>query len=349
MIEARTTPAKHIFLDVVGFTRARSVEAQTDIVGYLNSIVSGCLGQHDIPVDQRILLPTGDGLCIVLLNIEDPYDIHIQLALSILDKLHQHNADRNLDESRKFMIRIGINANTDNLVTDINGRLNIAGRGINVAQRVMDKADGGQILVSQAVYETLQQREKYMNLFEGYVAKTKHGENVNVYQLLLYGRDSLNTDTPSAFEVKVSERKLPKLVAHYFAHANNHRNELLSNKDSGYEYSAVVLLYLRSIDSVEQSASSEVDETHFAAHGEGKATFSEQLAYYKSQDFWTIGKLSDFIKRGYLSDFSWCFERRVGGIIDYRFVNSSGLDKLRNDWPEVLKSFQLAESAPTDD
>lgn len=40
-------PAKHIFLDVVGFTRARSVEAQTDIVGYLNSLVSGCLEQHD--------------------------------------------------------------------------------------------------------------------------------------------------------------------------------------------------------------------------------------------------------------------------------------------------------------
>lgn len=223
-------PAKHIFLDVVGFTRARSVEAQTDIVGYLNSLVSGCLEQHDIPEDQRILLPTGDGLCIALLNIEDPYDIHIQIALDILERLHQHNGDRNLEESRKFMIRIGINANTDNLVTDINGRLNIAGRGINVAQRVMDKADGGQILVSQAVYETLQQREKYMNLFEGYEAKTKHGESVNVYQLLLYGRDSLNTDTPSAFEVEVSERKLPELVAHYFAHAISNRSDLLSKR-----------------------------------------------------------------------------------------------------------------------
>ena len=169
---------------------------------------------------------------------------------------------------------------------------------------------------------------------------------MNVYQLLLYGRESLNTDTPSAFEVEVSERKLSKLLAHYFAHATSNRSDLLSNKDSGHEYSAVVLLYLRSIDSVEQSASSEVDETHFAAHGEGKATFSEQLAYYKSQDFWTIAKLSDFIKRDYLSDFSWCFERRVGGIIDYRFVNSSGLDKLLKDWPEIVESFQLAESAP---
>lgn len=281
-----------------------------------------------------------------MLNIEDPYDIHIQIALDILERLHQHNGDRNLEESRKFMIRIGINANTDNLVTDINGRLNIAGRGINVAQRVMDKADGGQILVSQAVYETLQQREKYMNLFEGYEAKTKHGESVNVYQLLLYGRDSLNTDTPSAFEVEVSERKLPKLVAHYFAHATSNRSDLLSKKDSGYEYPAVVLLYLRSIDSVEQSNSSEVDETHFAAHGEGKATFSEQIAYYKSQDFWTIAKLSDFIKRVYLSDSAWCFERRVGGITDYRFVNGSGLDKLLKDWPEIVESFQLAESAP---
>src|SRR5215210_4827268 len=86
--EARTIPAKHVFLDVVGFTRNRSVEAQTEIVGYLNSFVANCLEQYHIPEDKRILLPTGDGLCIAIMNIEDPYDIHIQLALSILKTLH---------------------------------------------------------------------------------------------------------------------------------------------------------------------------------------------------------------------------------------------------------------------
>ena len=81
MTEAKTTPAKHIFLDIVGYTRNRSVEAQTDIVGLLNSFVGKCLKQHQIPEDRRILLPTGDGLCIALLNLEDPYDIHIKLVV----------------------------------------------------------------------------------------------------------------------------------------------------------------------------------------------------------------------------------------------------------------------------
>jgi hypothetical protein len=84
MTEARTTPAKYIFLDVVGFTNQRSVEAQTDIVEVLNSVVRRSLKEQDVSNDKYILLPTGDGICIALLNIEDPYDVHIQLALRIL-------------------------------------------------------------------------------------------------------------------------------------------------------------------------------------------------------------------------------------------------------------------------
>lgn len=55
---------------------------------------------------------------------------------------------------------MGINTNADNLVTDINGARNLAGAGINIAQRVMDSADGNQILVSHSVYDTLRDREK---------------------------------------------------------------------------------------------------------------------------------------------------------------------------------------------
>lgn len=342
MTEVKTTPAKYIFLDVVGFTNNRSVEAQADVVGYLNSLVSERLSPRSIPKDKRILLPTGDGICIALLNIEDPYDIHIQIALDILKSLHKHNSNTELDESRKFEVRIGINANTDNLVTDINGRRNIAGAGINIAQRVMDKADGGQILVSQTVYETLKQREKYMNLLEGYRAKTKHGESVNVYQLLMYGNDGVNVEPPSAFQSGEPERKLPILVAHYLAHSASYRDVLLKKKGAYHEYAGVVLLYLRSLDSMEQAASSEVDEPHFAAYGEGKVSFSEQLEFYYKQDFWTIAKLANFIERVHLKDFQWCFERRVGGPTDYRFVNSNGRSKLYSDCPEVWENFGLS-------
>lgn len=342
MSEVKTTPAKYIFLDVVGFTNNRSVEAQADIVGYLNSLVSERLRQRRVPEDKRILLPTGDGICIALLNIEDPYDIHVQIGLDILAALHKHNSNTELDESRKFEVRIGISANTDNLVTDINGRQNIAGAGINIAQRVMDKADGGQILVSQTVYETLKQREKYMNLLQGYRATTKHGESVDVYQLLMDGNEGVNVETPSAFQSKETERKLPTLVAHYLAHAAVHRDIFLKKKATVNQYAAIVLLYLQSLDSMQRAVSSEVDEPFFHAYGEGKVPFSEQLEFYSKQDFWTLVQLSNFVTRDHLKDFQRCFERSVHGITDYRFVSSNGRSKLYSDCPEVWDSFGLS-------
>jgi hypothetical protein len=70
MTEARTTPAKHIYLDVVGFTKNRSVEAQADIVQLLNLAVRQSLERNSITRSKRILLPTGDGMDIALLNVE---------------------------------------------------------------------------------------------------------------------------------------------------------------------------------------------------------------------------------------------------------------------------------------
>ena len=181
--EVSLVPAKYVFLDVVDFSYNRSVEAQSYIVQALNRIVLLSLRKNSIPVEKRILLPTGDGICIALLNITEPYDIHIQLALSIVKYINRFQGsslkditDRNADQPpaepvyvagnpnnlgdlqimmRYFQVRIGIEANIDNLIKDINERPNIAGAGINMAQRVMGLADGNQILVSQSVANEL--------------------------------------------------------------------------------------------------------------------------------------------------------------------------------------------------
>src|SRR5689334_17978870 len=125
MSEAITVPTKYIFLDVVNFTHERSVEAQSDIVSILNNVVHEALEEYGIEGLQLILLPTGDGMCICLLNFEKPYDVHILLALGIITRIHQHNS-RTDDKMRRFQARIGINANTDNLVVDVNQRRNMA-------------------------------------------------------------------------------------------------------------------------------------------------------------------------------------------------------------------------------
>jgi class 3 adenylate cyclase len=147
-----------VYLDVVGFTRKRSVEAQADVVAALNQIVSAC--EEGVLCKDLINLPTGDGMAICMVG-DAEYDAHISLALNILNGVAEYN-EKIMDPMRKFEVRIGIGQNLDNIFKDINDNLNVAGSGINTSARVMDFADGSQILISSAVKEVLSDREKYM-------------------------------------------------------------------------------------------------------------------------------------------------------------------------------------------
>jgi class 3 adenylate cyclase len=280
LAEVQTVDAKYVFLDVVGFTRGRSVEAQSDIVETLNEIVDTLLHEYGLSPNERILLPTGDGICVAILK-RDPYDLHVQLALSILEGLRKHNINTE-DEKRQFQVRIGINFNTDNLVTDINGNQNVAGAGINGAQRVMDSADGNQILVSHAVHETLRHRERYMEAFRSYMARTKHDERVPVHQLLIKDAPGLNLDEPQAFVIqKKKQPKLTEYVAYYLAHAVANHRVLLENKDTIYSDEAVVtLLHFLAKDSEKQSSTTELETFYPETYKAGSATFWEQYEYY---------------------------------------------------------------------
>jgi class 3 adenylate cyclase len=178
-----TQSAKYVFLDVVQFTHNRNVEAQSDIVDVMNKIVLDAIAQFGIAEGTRLFIPTGDGLCIALMNTEGPYpyDIHMSVALEILKSLDAYNINQP-DAMRQFQVRIGINSNEDNLIRDINGRSNLAGAGISLASRIMDKADGSQILVGESVFERLQQREKYMEQFKNFGVTDKHGKWFRLHQ-----------------------------------------------------------------------------------------------------------------------------------------------------------------------
>ena len=60
-MEPQTTDAKYIFIDVVGFSRGRSIEAQTDIVAAMNELVRASLKDGGVSSDATVLIPTGDG------------------------------------------------------------------------------------------------------------------------------------------------------------------------------------------------------------------------------------------------------------------------------------------------
>jgi len=192
---------KHIFLDVVGFTRDnRIVEAQAAIIHSLNEIVLKVLMDHEIPSEpnRRRLLPTGDGLCICLLNA-DGHDIQLRIALEILKGIASHNGTADLPDSHCYEIRIGLNMKHDLLVDDINRNPNVAGSGINTASRLMDAAGPSQILMSENVQLEINDREGYAGKLKKGKILVKHDKQLTAYQYVDDQLDYLNSTTVVRF------------------------------------------------------------------------------------------------------------------------------------------------------
>lgn len=204
VIAGETRHIKYVFVDVVQFSTDRSVEAQNDIVETLNR---ACINSFQalIPNGEVIYIPTGDGICVAILDVRAKYDAHLTFARNLLARLAIHNeevvssAAQGTGYMRRFEIRIGISENVDNIVKDINGNRNVAGVGVTLAQRIMSLADGGQILLSDGAYQTLRVREKYMDGFERFKAVVKHGTPLDLYQFKQLGNRGLNVEIPSIF------------------------------------------------------------------------------------------------------------------------------------------------------
>jgi class 3 adenylate cyclase len=336
-----SVPVKYVYLDIVGFTRNRSVEAQSDVIDALNAVVRKTVDACGVPSDQIFLLPTGDGICIALLNVESLYDVHIRIALAILAAIDAHNTTLD-DAMRIFQVRIGINSNVDNIITDVNGKKNVAGTGINLAARVMGLADAGQILVGQSVYDTLLNREQYMNAFTAFNAQAKHNLWLPVYQYIRTGHPGLNTEAPAAFRKKDDQvLRLSKHVAFYFAHAIRHRDFLAQQIDRPYaSYVSMILLWSLASDSVGYSEETEINPFRARTWGAGKVSIQEQFEYYISQDFWLLVWLSKFIEENHLKRFSRFFDNDQGTWVNI-FINHEGTRKLKDEWPSIWKDFEF--------
>ena len=181
MDEIIKVEAKYVFLDVVGYTN-ETIEAQFEIVQELQVIVKksirvlyffGSLSDH------VWYLPTGDGICVALVG-DKRDDIHMLVALEVLNQLSEHNRTG----KQRFSIRIGVNENKDIVYWDINSKKNFAGRGINFAQRFMNLADSGQIVVGPSVFEKLGQTNKYNGKFKEYFVTLKHNKKIQAYQFV---------------------------------------------------------------------------------------------------------------------------------------------------------------------
>ncbi|ALE40604.1 hypothetical protein KQY10_06950 [Leptospira interrogans] len=143
-----------VFTDVVGYSQ-RPSWAQRDIVIHFGGIVNQCLSSLGLLTDfAPILLPTGDGMVIVLtgeLNVGS----HLNLALALLERLESQQRHLLDKDSVKYSIRVGIAEGNDLTYLDINGRENIAGNTINEAQRVCSQAQASQLTVSEGSFTAL--------------------------------------------------------------------------------------------------------------------------------------------------------------------------------------------------
>jgi len=334
---ATTALVKYTFIDIVEYTKNRSVEAQSDIIAMLNALVARVFEELKIPKEERIMLPTGDGMCIGFLNYNF-FDINMIFSFKLLEGLAFQNKSEQ-DESRRFKIRIGINENQDNLVRDINGVNNLAGSGINLAQRVMNMGDDSQILLGPASYEVLRCRELYMKHFREFAALDKHGETFPVYQFVDEELAYLNTATPEAFRINeiadFGHQPLTLLCAWTIALAHKRREFFAAKKDEPrFALIATTLLYHLALDEASRKKATPFKKHQLKTYKAGFASIEDQYNFYKAQDVNLIAELAEFIEEKHYKPYQNCFD----GESDHKFhafPSAEGLRKLREEFPNL--------------
>ena len=135
----RIALVRYVYIDIVNFSIGRTIEAQTWMIQSLNRVVRLAIASMEVDTGRVLCLPTGDGVCVCLIDLADPFDLDIRIALSVLEQLYGLSLVQ-ISAERRFAVRIGPNENQDNLVTDIGGGLNVVGLGINSAHRIMSLA-----------------------------------------------------------------------------------------------------------------------------------------------------------------------------------------------------------------
>ena len=174
----RTFICSVVFIDLVGYSK-KTVTEQIRLKTSLTNNLSEAI--KDIPVNDRIILDTGDGAAISFLG--DPEDA-LFVTLSLREAMAREGAALATAEAPgDETVRMGINLGPVKLVKDINGHPNIIGDGINVAQRIMSFARPGQIVVSRSYYDVVSNlASEYAKLFSYEGSRTdKHVREHEIY------------------------------------------------------------------------------------------------------------------------------------------------------------------------
>ena len=191
----QTLDTAHVlFMDIVSYSTL-SINGQTERLKELQEVVRGTQEFQNNQDDGSLLrLHTGDGMALSFFG--DPEaPVRCAAAISRALKLHP-----------ELKLRMGLNSGLVRRVPDINANMNIAGGGINIAQRVMDCGDAGHILLSKRVAEDLGQLSRWTaDLHDLGEAEVKHGVRVHIYNL--FNDEIGNSQIPSKMRSSKSKRR----------------------------------------------------------------------------------------------------------------------------------------------
>jgi serine/threonine-protein kinase len=184
-----------LFIDLVGYSKLL-VNEQRSRLEMLNEIVRGTDEFRSAEANGRLLtIATGDGMALVF--YQSP-EAPVECALEVSRALQKHP---------ELQLRMGVHSGPVSGVVDVTGRANVAGAGINMAQRVMDCGDAGHILLSKHVAEDLEQYGHWNpHLHDLGQCEVKHGVRVHVVNL--YTPDLGNPAVPE--KLRVSQRDAAK-------------------------------------------------------------------------------------------------------------------------------------------
>ena len=161
-----------LYTDIVGYSKL-PIHQQRAVVERLNEIVRGTDEFQAAETAGRLIkIPTGDGITLVFYHSPEA---PVECALEISRALKKHP---------EVQLRMGIHSGPVSGVIDATGKANVAGAGINIAQRVMDCGDAGHILLSKHVAEDLQEYPHWQpHLHELGECEVKHGVRLSVVNL----------------------------------------------------------------------------------------------------------------------------------------------------------------------
>src|SRR5206468_2967678 len=182
-----------LFIDTVGYSKL-SINEQRAVVDELTQIVRATEQFQKAEATERLIkISTGHGMALVFYaSPEAPVRCAMELSRAVKDH-------------PRLRLRMGIHSGPVSGVVDVTGRTNLAGAGLNLAQRVMDCGDAGHILVSKHVAEDLEEYEKWRpSLHDLGTCEVKHGVRVSVTNL--YSDQVGNPQLPKKFRALKKHR-----------------------------------------------------------------------------------------------------------------------------------------------